>query len=163
MDGAKYYDGVGYSSPNPCITNSSTEPDYNSIDLDDKTDTHVVVGVKSKKLVVHYTSIDVIPENPNDDPYTLSGTDWMFDDEVYNGFTIENMYIVPACKLSSASTDYGVNPADYGVSSGAYPNNIVVVLLHIRSSKYGDYYTYRFVKMYNVSETYSWTEENTNP
>ena len=160
LDGAKYYDSVGYGSPNPYIIKSDTDTSFNSISLDDKTDTHVTIGCKNKKLLVHYDSIAVLPENPGEEGYTLAATDWMFDDEVYEGFTIENMYIVPASKLSTATSDYGVNPATYGVSAGNYPNNIVVVLLHINSSKYGDFYTYRFVKMYNVSESYIWNTGN---
>ena len=57
------------------------------------------------------------------------------------------MYFVKGSQLHkfTEASDYGLtNPGTYG-------DDVVVVFLKIHSGRYGDYYAYRFVKMYNYT------------
>ncbi len=148
LDGAKYYPTTGYDSPNPVVTS-----DYSLISLYDKTDTAVTVSAnETNGLVVHYPSISI--EDPTTHVFnSLSETDWKFDEAVYYGFKVKSLKIVPVKQATAAITSpYGVtvNPDDY-------PANIVLVLLAIEKDGYNTFYSYRFVKMYNLPDNYPWT------
>ena len=69
---------------------------------------------------------------------------------MYNGYTIKELYFVNAKDINSFSEPekYGLN----SVSGDDYPENVIVILLHLKNPKYADYYMNRFVKMYNVKE-----------
>ena len=105
--------------------------------LSDKTDTKVKVYAENGELVVHYFKIGD----------SFNETDWKFDKSVYNNFKIEHLYFVKGSQLHkfTEASDYGLtNPGTYG-------DDVVVVFLKIHSGRYGDYYAYRFVKMYNYT------------
>ena len=146
IDGSKY--NSGKTKENLRIL-SSTSTDVgatvdvgDTIVLSDKTDTKLKLYAKDGELVVHYSKIG--------DSY--NETDWKFDKNVYNHFTIKKLSFVKGsnlAKFTDAST-YGLT---YTGTQATYGDDIICVFLWINSPRYGDYYTYRFVKMYNYSET----------
>lgn len=120
--------------------------------LFDKTDTKIMMFAEDDELIVHYYEIHRGAERYN-------ATDWKFSDSVYNGFAVKELQFVRGNKLGAfLGSNITVNgetttPGDlYGLSpAGQYSENVIVVFLHLKSERYGDYYTYRFVRMYNVN------------
>lgn len=134
-----------------------------SLDLYDKTDTHVNISYNPEKdnIKIHYYEINSI-----DSTKDKSKTDWYFDDSVYNGYVVKDLIMIPANKLSEVTSgDSGFSLANYGLtaSDSSYPSNVMVILLHLKHPRYDDYYAYRFVKMYNLDENYNWDGNTSNP
>lgn len=124
-----------------------------AIILYDKTDTRVMLYAENKELIVHYFEIYNTNESKR-----YSATDWKLQSSLYNGFTIEDLTFVRgggnnlsaflASKVDGSEETQG---SLYGISSvGSYGDDVIVIFLHMNSERYGDYYTYRFVRMYNV-------------
>ena len=146
LDGAEYF---GENSlDNPIIIDNS------SISLYDKTDTELTVGTDEGKLVVTYSDIEVKKNGLRDDAESRYETDWKFDDQVYNGFSISEVKIYQGGKAITESIDTKYRLS--GLDMTGYDNNVVLVLLKMNSPRYGDYYYYRLIKMYNVPEDYEW-------
>ena len=143
IDGAKFESGGTINEPK--IQKSITGNDEVGVDegpaivLTDKTDTKLKMYSDNGELVIHYYPIG--------DSY--GSTDWKFDKSVYNHFTIDELIFVKGDKLGSS----GVDCSEFGLDNpGTYGPDIMVVFLKIHSARYGDYYSYRFVKMYNYTE-----------
>ncbi len=151
IDGAKYF-GEDMETGNPSITNNT------SITLFDKTYTHVTVGSKDKKLTVKYSAIVYNTNGEEDDDKSLSETTWQFDDSVYNGFMIEELKFYKNNDTLDSDTIKAYGLSDINLSK--YGDNVVLVLLHLKSDRYGDYYCHRFVKMYNVPAVKAPSESN---
>ena len=146
VDGAKYY-GAG-NDDNPMIDSNGT-----SITLYDKTDTKVIISTDENKLVVDYPAFSVIKDGATVEAESRDSQRWMFTDGMYNGYSISEMYIYPANKVGSSS----IPIADYGLTASSdYPDNVVVLLLHLHSAKYGEYYSYRFIKLFNIPDADTW-------
>ena len=160
IDGAEYDAGVS----NPMFkTETVAGETVECLDLYDKTDTHVSISFdKAKEAIkIHYYPIEYSEDIYEDE--RREATDWYFDESVYNGFKIKDMRIVRANKLSEVVESEDFRLSDFGLSKAEdslYPNNVVVVLVHLRHPKYKDYYTYRYVRMYHVPEDYDWGEES---
>ena len=149
LDGAKYYPTTGYSSPNPVLND-----DYSIISLYDKTDTAIMMGATEQNgLIVHYPSIHKEDQTTHEF-YDINETDWKLDKAVYYGFKIKSLKMVPVKQITPALT----SPYGFTVDPDDYPSNVVVVLLAIEKDGYSTFYSYRFVKMYNLPEDYSWTK-----
>ena len=149
IDGSKYK--VGNDKENLRILSTATSDSNDSEEkgraliLTDKTNTKIKLysDPDSKELIIHYYPIG--------DSY--EATDWKFDKSVYNHFSIEELYFIRGDKIGDDSV--GIDISEYGlegISAGTYGKEIVGVFLKIHSSRYGDYYSYRLVKMYNYSE-----------
>ena len=149
IDGAKFGKDEVNSKNNPKITVGYTgkqDADVgvgDTIDLVDKTDTHIRISRlsdsennKNGELIIHYYPVG-----------SSVARDWKFDKSVYNGFYVEELHFVRGDKIGSfpSASDYGVD------SSGEYGKDVVVVFMKLHSEKYADYYTFRFIKMYNYS------------
>ena len=123
--------------------------------LFDKTDTKIMMYAEEGRLIVHYFDISRGSEHYN-------ATDWTFSDSVYNDYSVKDLVFVHGDgeKLEDfLDTKITVNGKEttqgelYGLATTAeYGSDVVVVFLHIKSERYGDYYTYRFVRMYNVRD-----------
>jgi hypothetical protein len=153
IDGAEYFkpdDTTGGHNP-------TVATDYSSIDLCDKTDTHVKVMTESGKMVVLYYEIQN-PDNAND-PKNRVETKWSFDDNMYNGYTINSIKF-----YRGGITDSIEEASKYGVSSSMseYSSNVVLVTMELKSSKNSVYYYSRCVKMYNVPDDYNWGNSSSN-
>jgi len=141
IDGAKYF-GVNAEVANPQIKDNS------SVSLYDKTYTRVTLGKKDKHLVVKYSPIIYTVDDVTKAKDTLAETEWMFDEAMYKGFMIEELYF-----YKKGDTIDGDIKNNFGLASDnltSYGDNVILVLLHLKSDRYGDYYYHRFVKMYNV-------------
>lgn len=141
IDGAEYKKEA--VSENLRIQSSTGADTGGSLDtgdtiiLSDKTGTKVKVYADSGELIVYYYPIG--------DSY--SATNWKFDKSVYNSFKVEELLFVKGDKISG----FG-RAAEFGLTNpGTYGKDIVVVFLKVHSPEYGDYYAYRFVKMYNYT------------
>lgn len=150
IDGAKFGNDEVNSKSNPKITvgkptNQSVDEGIgDTIDLIDKTDTHIRIfrssnesNPTSGEIVVHYYPIG-----------SSSAIDWKFDDSVYNGYRVEELHFIRGDQLNSfsAASDYGLD------TSAQYGKDVVVVCLKLNSDKYSDFYSYRFIKMYNYKD-----------
>ena len=119
----------------------------NAIRLFDRTDTEVIIYVKDGVLVLNYPKIKD-EENPNNNRVS---TDWKYDKSIYNGFSIKELYIVQAATADNEeiAARYGLK----GVVQGNYPDNIVAIYMTLESPKYGEFKVYRYVKIYEASES----------
>ena len=144
IDGALYF-GEESSGGNPSIENNT------SIALFDKTYTYITLGCTGNKLNVKYSAITYSEGGITDSNRSLDETTWQFDDSVYKGYMIEELYFYKKGDVIDQTT-----VSNFDLSSDnmdAYGDNVVLVLLHLKNKRYGDYYNKRFVKMYNVPET----------
>ncbi len=122
----------------------SIAADHLSIDLCDKTDTHIIIrrNDNNNKLEIYYYEIG----NPGDENHR-NESNWYFDDSVYNGFAVKGLRFYRGGDSidSSLAAKYGLA----GIDLSEYNDDVVLVLMEMHSEKYGDYYFYRFIKMYN--------------
>ena len=147
IDGAKIESGASVIAPK--IQKEVTGSDVTGVSagkaiiLTDKTNTKVKLYAEKGEIVVHYYPIGE----------TYNSTDWKFDKSVYNHFTIENLYFVRGDMIGDGSV--GVDVSEYGlngVTAGTYGKDIVGIFMKMHNPRYGDYYSYRLVKMYNYTE-----------
>ena len=151
IDGAEYGDAS--------ISDPRIAADYSYIDVYDKTDTHVKVNFEKDESGKGEIKINYYPINRQETSENREGTVWTFDESVYYGFQIEDMKIVRADQLASLTETSSFKLSDYGLTkpgADAYPSNVLVIFLHMKHPRYEEYYTYRFVKMYNVPDNYVW-------
>ena len=153
IDGAIYIDGD--TSNNPRIDDDINNNKGTSISLVDKTDTSVMLSVEDERLVIEYMDIVDSEDSSND----RNATTWKFDENVYNGFAVSDFELIRGDGLESEESKI----RDYGIDGSLddYDDNIILVLITLDSPKYGEYKSYRFVKMYNVPT--STTVPNSNP
>ena len=149
IDGAKYISGEDEINLRiQTAGNEDTDENLNSgaaVLLTDKTGTNVKIynDTTKKDIVIHYFPIGKQNE-----------TDWRFDESVYNHFTVEDLKFVKGSNLSEFLNNNSDYSTDYGLTNpGTYGDDVIVVFLKINSGRYGDYYAYRFVKMYNYTAT----------
>lgn len=154
IDGALYFDDKDKSGG----TNPQVASDNSYIDLYDKTNTHVKLGKNDSRFNICYYKIEVKNADGTDSEETRNETDWYFDDNMYNGFEVSDMrfYIGGESATILDATKYGLA----GVNLSEYDKNVVLITLHLHSGRYGDYYSYRFVRMYNVDPNPSGGETN---
>ncbi|MBR0146025.1 MAG: prepilin-type N-terminal cleavage/methylation domain-containing protein [Eubacterium sp.] len=150
IDGAQYLENP---DDNPKII------DNTSVTLFDKTGTYVTLSADSEKngLKVHYHGIEYINNGMKDEVNSRDPEDWYFDETMYKGFLVEEIKFY-GCGSGNVN---GNDVSTYGLPSGTlsdYNGNVVLVLLKLRSDKYGEYKYYRYVKMYNVPEEYDWSD-----
>ncbi len=148
LEGAKWKDG---SNENPKIS-----ADKMTIELYNRSDTKATITTNDKQLLIRYAAFS------NDD-MTKSETNWKFDRKVYFNYEIEEMYFVPGSALQSGmSAELGSKLQSYGISTGNidYDDNIVLILLTVKSDKYGAYRSVRPVKMFNLPKDYTWPIDN---
>ena len=140
----KNINGVSTTVPLPHIDAVNSVAN-SSIELYDKTNTHIIMYADNGKLIIYYYPILYKKDGVVQDD-SLEGTNWYFSDSVYNSYKIQELkFFKNGDDTSGIASEYGlgnVNMADYG-------DDVILVLLKLESSKYDDYYTFRFVKMYN--------------
>ena len=144
IDGSLYFDASDTSGG----TNLQIASDHTSVDLYDKTNTHVKLGKENDKFNIYYYKIEVKDSDGNVSEESRNETNWYFDDKMYNGFKVSDIRFYKggeAVAINEAS-NYGLS----GVNLSEYDDNIILITLHLNSGRYGDYYSYRFVKMYNA-------------
>ncbi len=158
IEGAKYSDGA--DTDIPLFGDDKALFIGDTLSLYDKTDTHITMGTKSlptseeyKSLYVDYsTIIYTTPEKVN---LSREATTWQFDSNAYNGFGITELKFVRADMLGTVDDnglfDYDGEKTFYmnHVDNNVYPSNVIAVFLTIKSPKYGEYRTVKFVNMYN--------------
>ncbi len=77
---------------------------------------------------------------------------WQFDKKMYNGYKVEDIRFIRGDALGEGTN--GTLAGTYGITdTSGYGEDTIVVLLDISSDRYGDYKTYRFIRMYNFKET----------
>ena len=142
IEGAKYRDKLDNFNP-------SVSDNYSRITLRDRTGTKVSIYAENGEIRFFYAQIN----DETDQSKNREATVWRFDDAVYNGYSIENLCFVPGNELGT----FG-NAEDYGMNTSAceYGDDVIVLFMKMNNPKYGDYYTYRVVKMFYVPDS---TEE----
>ncbi len=142
IEGAKC--GSDYSQT-PVISS-----DGKYIELYDRYDTHLNMGAQNGEFLIQYYA-----KNSSNAGEARYATIWRFDKKLYFTYEIEELYFLDVNRISSTNSalleKYGV---DY--QNVSYPNNVVLVLMTLKSDKYGTYRTVRPVKMYNVPTDYAW-------
>ena len=142
IDGARYdaENGIG----NLRIETAGAEETGENLDsgaavvLSDKSNTKVKIYAENNELVIHYYPIGT----------NYGATDWKFDKSVYNFYTITSLEFVRGDKLPEFS-----KASDYGLTSyGTYDSDVIVVFMRLHHPEYGDYNTYRFIRMYNAKK-----------
>lgn len=127
------------------LANPVYSTDFLSMSVYDRTDTRVKLRqVNGELLVEYYQFTDKIDTNKS-----RNATVWKFDSNVYNGYSIEELYFVRGDKLENFT-----DAEKYGLSTDevTYGTDVVVVFMKLHHSKYEDYYTYRVIKMYYVDD-----------
>ncbi len=125
------------------------------IELFDRTDTRVQMYEDQGVLVVRYAAINPDMEITDEDYDTehFEETRWTFDEKMYMGFTIKELRFVPANQGVTAEISPGAVEEEAGYSLTAeYPGNVIGVYLTLESPKYGEFYSYRYIKMYNLED-----------
>jgi len=128
------------------------------IDLYDRTDTHIQIYVEDGELKIRYFEINP-PKAKPDPEYDAGHKDeviWTFDEAVYMGYSIKSLRFVPANKgKADTGTDTTIEDTAYkdkAAGSNEYPGNVVGVYLTLESPQYGEFYFYKYVKMYNIND-----------
>ena len=165
LDGAEYFESVSMNNPKFVVSD-----DHANVDLIDKTDTHIEIGLdETGRFVVHYH--DIIHKNNGvvDSNTQRSATDWYFNENMYNGFEVEDLRFYCCGEQDFEMVDYNqINTdtaSEYGLSGvdlADYDGNVVLVLLKLHSSKYGEYTYHAYVRLYNLPKDYKWTAEEPN-
>lgn len=133
------------------------------IDLYDRTDTHMQIYEEDGDLKIRYFEINPIMDGKEyTDEYRAAHRDeviWTFDEAVYMGYRIKSLRFVPADQgyaeevNQNSDLDAAAGRAeDYEKDGGDYPGNVVGVYLTLESPQYGEYFFYKYVKMYNLSD-----------
>ena len=125
---------------------------YSSISLCNRTDTNTKVYSEGNELLIDY-------QGYTNKTGTRKSTTWKFDERVYYGYEVEELLFISGEDIGTTSTE-GIKThlQNYGLDADnlSYDSNIVLILLTLKSGKYGTYRTVRPVKMYNIPENYSW-------
>ena len=150
IEGAKYND-------KDFINNLVLDGDASNIkgtraSMYDKTDTKVELRVNTEG----YLEIYYYPIEDEDVNVSRSATVWKYSDKMYNGFYITDFVIIKAKNLNdykNLGSEQEQKLQKYDVTTtGTYGDNVLVVLMTMKSHRYGEYKTCRFVKMYNAPD-----------
>ena len=104
-----------------------------TIDLYDRTGSHIYITSKDQKMVIHYYPVmyDVENETGTSTKETVyKEVDWSFDEGVYMGFKISS--------LKFARADQSL-----------YPENVIRVDMDLTGGGYGTFHSTRYVECYN--------------
>ena len=104
-----------------------------TIDLYDRTGSHIYITSKDQKMVIHYYPVmyDVENETGTSTKETVyKEVDWNFDEGVYMGFKISS--------LKFARADQSL-----------YPENVIRVDMDLTGGGYGTFHSTRYVECYN--------------
>ena len=148
LEGAKWKEG---SNENPKIS-----ADKKTIELYNRSDTSAVITTTDNQLLIRYAAFS------NDD-MTKGETKWKFDKKVYFNYEIEEMLFIPGSAIGTGlSAEMKSKLQSYGVDAEnlSYDNNIVLILLTVKSEKYGTYRSVRPVKLFNLPKDYTWPIDN---
>ncbi len=131
------------------------------IDFYDRTDTHIQIYAEDGELKIKYLEINPPKENSSTE-YNANHRDeviWTYDEAVYMGYELKELRFIPANQgyaeevNQNSDLDAAAGRAeDYEKDGGDYPGNIVGVYLTLESPQYGEYFFYKYVKMYNLSD-----------
>jgi len=151
VEGAKYYTESTIGANGEEKENSENPiyaSDYQSMEIHDRTDTRVKLSAVDGKLRLDYFGFydTVTPENSRE------ATAWEFDRGVYNGYTLEELYFIRGDKLGEEGAATIADRFSFPASQVTYGKEITVIFVRLNSPKYGNYYSYRVVRMYNVPE-----------
>lgn len=136
--------GAKYSKRN-LSSNPKISSDSKSIELYDRTNTKIVIKVSDGILDIQYPAIvDAI-----DEENSRVGVNWTYDKKMYNGFEIEELKFSQPSKSKNAeiAAEYGLT----GVNSDDYPDNVVAVYMKLKSSQYGEFSMYKYVRIYEAT------------
>ena len=145
-------DGALFFKPEEYGEDPSVAADNKSILLYDKTYTQVKMFKDGNKgLNVQYQGFEhSINGTPIDDE-SREKTDWYFDKAMYNGYRIVDLsFYRGGTTITSLSADDKKNYGITDIDMKDYGSDIILVLMEMNSDRYGEYYFYRFVKMYNM-------------
>ncbi len=166
IEGAKYSDGA--ETDIPVFGGDKSLYFGDTLSLYDRTDTHITmsskersVGSEYKELYVDYSRITYTADDLED--LSREATSWKFDTNVYNGYGITELVFARADKLGTICDTFDYNnkdPENYHyymdkVADGTYPSNVVAVFMTLKSPKYGEYRSVKFVTMYNFPADWS--------
>ena len=159
IDGAEYYATEKPNSSNPVVADN-----HKNIDLFDKTGTHVMVGLDDVgKFRIYYYPIEVSVNGEKDYKYSRDETSWYFDEKMYNGFRLEDLSIYSCGESASIlDSELASKCGIAGTDLKAYDGNVVLVLMKLNSGRYGEYYYYKYIRLYNLPKDYPWLSES-NP
>ena len=148
-------DGALFFKPEEYGEDPSIETDNKSITLYDKTYTQVkLFNDGNKGLNVQYQGFEHSVNGTPIEDESREKTNWYFDKTVYNDFRIVDLSFYQG---GTAITSFSENDKkNYGLTDldmTDYGDNIILVLMKMDSGRYGEYYFYRFVKMYNMPES----------
>ena len=131
------------------------------IELYDRTNTLVQIYGEDGLLKIRYLPInpDMDPSDPDYATKHFDETIWTYDEKMYLGFTVKEIRFVPAQQNDVDSMRQNEQGQYYQATfdemagnevSHEYPVNVIGVYLTLHSPKYGDFYTYRYMRMYNI-------------
>ena len=148
----------------PVIFQSSDDAAKNNqsgykMDLYDRTDTHIQMYAEDGELKVRYFEINPPKEGATEE-YKAGHVDetiWTFDEGVYQGYKLTSLRFV------RANMGFADNEENNDIEKNArdkvddkvemdYPGNVVGIYITLDSPQYGEFYAYRYVKMYNLTE-----------
>ncbi|MBR1772956.1 MAG: prepilin-type N-terminal cleavage/methylation domain-containing protein [Eubacterium sp.] len=130
---------------------TADNPTGSNITLYDKTDTRVMIFSESASAVdsdnvlkIKYYGFN----DPSDSSKSRSTNTWQYDKKMYNGYKVSELRFIKGSALGTGTnktlaSSYGITNTD------DYDDDVMVVLLNLDSDHYGEYKTYRFIKMYN--------------
>ena len=129
------------------------------IDLYDRTDTHIQMYAEDGELKIRYFEINP-PKDGATDEYNAGHYDetiWTFDEAVYQGYELKSLRFVRAnmgFNDDEEKNELEKNARDSvdAWDTNDYPGNVVGVYLTLQSPQYGEFYAYRYVKMYNLTD-----------
>ncbi len=127
------------------------------IDLYDRTDTHLQMYAEDGELKIRYFEINPEKEDASAEYNAghMDETIWTFDDDVYQGYLVKSLRFVPANQGIPAGVEANtmLDDAAYGKDSETdYPGNVVGVYLTLESPQYGEFFAYKYIKMYNLTD-----------
>ncbi len=159
LENPESYPVIYRSAKDVSMKNRSGE----KIELYDRTNTLVQIYGEDGILKIRY-----LPINPDMDPSDLDyqskhfdETVWTYDKKMYQGFSVKEIRFVPAQQYDIDSMRQKEQGDLYQASfdemtdkniTREYPVNVIGVFLTLHSPKYGDFYSYRYLRMYNVDQ-----------
>ena len=146
LEGARVYADNPVSYPVIYRPDGSTDRAGNKMEVYNRTDTLVQIYAEDGLLKLRYLPIN--PDLPKDEEdektKRYEETIWTFDEKMYQGFLVKELRFVPADRTSIDDTD--------STEEKEYPVNVVAVYLTLESPKYGEFNTYRYIRMYNLKD-----------
>ena len=126
-----------------------------TIELYDRTDTLVQLYAEDGLFKIRYLPIN--PDLNVSDPEHYDKTIWTFDEKMYQGFMVKSLRFVAADQSGAGAKaeTYENTMDDAAGNSGTfrdYPVNVIGVYLTLESPQYGEFYSYRYMRMYNLNE-----------